>query len=138
MSYRERMNTAGREGLVKYVLAVANRLGGDVVAVDIGLDEGVATAFIMVRSYIPTLIGWRLVLSWDEANGWALRIVVNEDGDSTALAYLGGEILPKPKDVQQFVEDANRGQNPGSITAPAFRHPEERDDLEQRLAHFCR
>ncbi|GAA4866279.1 MULTISPECIES: DUF6292 family protein [Saccharopolyspora] len=123
-------------GLRTYIHVVSSALGGAVDVVDIDASKGPATAIILLHSTIPTLPELPLLLTWDEINGWALRVKISDDGDTTALGYLGDEILPDPAVVRTFLTEAVDGGNPGVIMPPGFRTPGADDDLEHRLAHF--
>ncbi|MGW1681108.1 DUF6292 family protein [Saccharopolyspora sp. NPDC002376] len=123
-------------GLVDYIRSVADVLGDDVAEVDVDFDDGLATAIILVCSRVPTLLDYPLLLTWDEVSGWALRVETDGTGDTTALQFLGGDILPHPSAVRKFLGDAVRGRSPGLVLPPAFRMPNAGDELEHRLAHF--
>ncbi|GAA0530976.1 hypothetical protein GCM10011581_28220 [Saccharopolyspora subtropica] len=131
------MDTTGQAvgGLVKYVRAVADDLGDEVSEVDVDVG-GLATAIILVRSHVPTLVEFPLLLTWDEVSGWALRIETDGRGDTTPVVFMGGDILPEPESVQRFLRAATTGEHPGTPLPPAFRLPNAPDDLERRLAHF--
>ncbi|MDR7300214.1 DUF6292 family protein [Haloactinomyces albus] len=123
-------------GLGHYVETVARYLGDEVLTIDYEANEDLALAIIMVASRLPTIAERPLLLSWDEVNGWALRLQLDDNGETIALAYLGQEVLPGPDDVQRFLESATLGSHPGTISPPGFRHPNDRDSLELRLARF--
>lgn len=133
---RENVDTAA-SGLEGYIAAVIDQLDEVVVAADCEADQQLATAVIILSCRIPAIPEHELLLSWDEINGWALRIKVDEDGDTTALAYAAREVLPPPRDVQRFLSDAVRGEHPGSVAAPNFRSPRDDDDLQRRLLEFA-
>lgn len=123
-------------GLVDYIRSVADALGDDVTEVDVDFDDGLATAIILVRSHVPTLLEFPLLLTWDEVSGWALRVETDGTGDTTALEFLGGDILPGPQVVREFLGEAVCGRSPGLVLPPAFRTPNAGDELEHRLAQF--
>lgn len=123
-------------GLARYVRAVVDRLGGRVFAFDCDVDEEIATAILVMKQPVPTFPELTLVLTWDEINGWALRIKTTDDGDTEALAFLGEQLLPEPEKVERFLTEATSGHHPGDIEAPRFRHPNDDDDLDVRLAQF--
>ncbi|QUH00652.1 hypothetical protein HUO13_07355 [Saccharopolyspora erythraea] len=124
------------DGLVNYVEAVVGRLGGDVEGAEVDVDGGFATAIIAVRSRVPTLPGCRVLLTWDEINGWALRVVTSEDDDTVVVSYLGEDILPKPHTVDRYLREAEDGESPGALVPPDFRRPNADDGLERRLVRF--
>lgn len=123
-------------GLTNYIRAVADRLGSDVYEVDIDVEAGLATVIILVHPRIPTLVEQPVLLTWDEVNGWALRVEVDGDGDTTVLGYLGSDILPAPEGVGGFLEAAIAGNHPGTMLPPGFRQPDNDDELAHRLARF--
>lgn len=123
------------DGLVNYINRVTDHLGSDVYEVDIDVEDVLATAIILVRPRVPTLVELPLLLTWDEVNGWALRVEIG-DGDTTVLGYLGEDILPDAGLVEGFLAAAASGDHPGTVFPPGFRQPERNDDLEVRLAQL--
>lgn len=123
-------------GLVQYVRTVAGYLGSWVTAVEVEPHEEVATAIIVVNTEVPAFAGWTVLLTWDEVSGWALRLKIDEDGDTTPLQYLGHEILPAPEIVRDFLREATQDQHEGTVLSPAFRRANANDDLELRLARL--
>ncbi|RKT89135.1 hypothetical protein SAMN05421805_12812 [Saccharopolyspora antimicrobica] len=132
------METTSRAvgGLVNYVRSVAGDLGDEIAEIDVDVDGGLATVIIQLHSHVPTLIGFPLLLTWDEVSGWALRVEAGGAGRTVSLEFLGENILPPPEAVREFLRDAIRGRNPGTPVAPAFRLPNSDDGLESRLARF--
>jgi hypothetical protein len=63
-----------------------------------------------------------------ETDGW---------GDTTAIEFMGEDILPEPGLVRNFLQEAVDGHNPGMLQPPSFRLPNAGDDLEDRLARFA-
>lgn len=131
------MTTSAVSGLVNYVRSVTAGIEEEVGAIDLEVDE-LATVIILVNSRVPTLVELPLLLTWDEVSGWALRVGTDDDGDTTPLAYLGEDVLPPPRTVQEFLRDAVRGESPGRVMSPAFRAPNAPDGLEQRLERVPR
>ncbi|MEU5846246.1 DUF6292 family protein [Saccharopolyspora shandongensis] len=125
------------DGLVGYVTSVAEDLDVDVFEIDINLDVDLATVIILVDAQVPVFEEFPLLLTWDEVSGWALRIDTDGRGATAALEFLGEDILPDSVLVRRFLWDAVRGNSPGVLASPAFRLPNARDDLEQRLTRFC-
>lgn len=123
-------------GLVNYVHEVAGVLDDDVVEVDVDVEEGPATAIIILRSRMPTFAEFPLLLTWDEISGWAVRVEISGDGDTTPLSYLGEEILPPPVRVRRYLWDSLVGRYPGTLRPRPLRHLDAADDLEHRLARF--
>lgn len=123
-------------GLGHYVETVAECLGDEVLTIDYEANRELAIAIITVTSRLPTIVERPLLLTWDEVNGWALRLQLDEDGATIALSYLGHDVLPQPEEVHHFLENAARGSHPGIISPPGFRQPNEQDNLEPRLARF--
>ncbi len=124
------------QGFTRYVQLVGQHLGEETLVVDSDPDDELATAIILVASRLPTLPDQAVVLAWDEVNGWALRITIDDDGDTTSLSYLGEEIMPAPPAIRDFLNRALLGENPGSVHPPEFRIPNQDDGLERRLAGF--
>ncbi|GAA2361381.1 DUF6292 family protein [Saccharopolyspora halophila] len=120
-------------GLVNYVRSVTAGMEEEMGVVDLEVGDELTTVIILVKSRVPALAELPLLLTWDEVSGWALRVGTGDDGDTTPLAYLGEDVLPHPRTVQEFLREALRGASPGRVTSPAFRVPNARDGLEQRL-----
>jgi hypothetical protein len=131
------MTSPAAGGLINYVRTVAGDLGDDVYEVDVDLESGLATAIILVHSKVPTLVDCPLLLTWDEVSGWALRVETDGWGDTTAIEFMGEDILPEPGLVRNFLQEAVDGHNPGMLQPPSFRLPNAGDDLEDRLARFA-
>ncbi|WP_223838475.1 DUF6292 family protein [Saccharopolyspora pogona] len=131
------MTSPAAGGLINYVRTVAGDLGDDVYEVDVDLESGLATAIILVHSKVPTLVDFPLLLTWDEVSGWALRVETDGRGDTTAIEFMGEDILPDPGLVRHFLREAISGRNPGMVQPPSFRMPNAGDDLEDRLARFA-
>ncbi|MFB9568788.1 DUF6292 family protein [Saccharopolyspora hordei] len=123
-------------GLVNYVRSVSGGLGSEVCDIDVDVDSGLATVLVEVRSRVPALPEYPLLLTWDEVSGWALRVLTDDAGETVSLEFLGESILPAPETVQEFLLDAIRGRSPGTLAPPAFRLPNADDGLENRLARF--
>ncbi|RRO18694.1 hypothetical protein EIL87_06155 [Saccharopolyspora rhizosphaerae] len=123
-------------GLVNYVRSVTEGLDDEVGTVDLDVESGLATVIVVLNSRVPTLAELPLLLTWDEVSGWALRVAVDGEGETTPVAYLDEDVLPEPVRVQLFLRAATSGDNPGSLFAPAFRLPNAPDDLESRLEKF--
>lgn len=124
-------------GLREYVCRVVALLGDDDVwAVDCDVELPPAMAMIITRTHVPTMPHRELVLTWDEVDGWATRITLDAEGETTALAYLGGDLLAAPEEVASFLRDSVAGHHPGTPFPPCFRGLEADDDLDVRLAHF--
>ncbi len=124
------------DGLGHYVETVVEHLGDRVVTADYEADEEVAIAVLTLTSRVPTVVELPLLLIWDEANGWGLRVQLDTEGDTTALAYLGHDVLPPAGEVRHFLDKAVGGGNPGSLAPPGLRLPNEEDDFERRLARL--
>lgn len=123
-------------GLVNYVGRVTDGMEDDVEAVDLAVEDGLATVILLMGSRVPTLTELPLLLTWDEVSGWALRVETDGEGSTTALAHLEEDVLPNPRVVRRFLRDAIGGAHPGSPTAQAFRLPDDGDGLESRIKRF--
>lgn len=80
-------------GLVNYVGRVTDGIE-DVEAIDLAVEDGLATVIISMGSRLPTLTELPLLLTWDEISGWALRVETDGEGSTTSLAHLEEDVLP--------------------------------------------
>lgn len=110
-------------GLARYLDSVTERLGDEMLTIDQVTDTELTLAIVTVAPRLPTITEKPLLLTWDEVNGWALRLQLDDDGDTTAVTYLGGDILPGPDAVHDFLRNAVRGHHPGTIAPPGLRRP---------------
>lgn len=129
-------NDQAATGLKMYIHEIAKELGNETWGTECDVDFKPAMAVIFLRSSVPTLPDRELLLTWDEVNGWAIRVTLDDTGDTTALAYLHHDILATPVEVRTFLRDAKSGRNPGRLSPPYFRVGTVDDDLEARLAQF--
>ncbi|SFW83385.1 DUF6292 family protein [Amycolatopsis australiensis] len=119
-------------GLRGYVAAVARAVGVGLESCT--LDAGTpAAAYIALDWRLTRFPGHDLALVWDEVHGWAAAI--EDTAGATALAYLGGEVLPEPRAVVRFLA-AVRADDPdaGSLEAPVLRAPGDHEELLTVLA----
>lgn len=129
------MTISAVSGLVTYVRSVTGGLE-EFSTVDFDVDDAPVTVLVLLNRRVPTLPEFPLLLTWDEVSGWALRVETDGEGDTTPVSFLGEEVLPDPRAVQEFLRAAVRGDSPGTVEAPAFRLPNAQDDLEWRLERF--
>lgn len=123
-------------GLFSYIGTVAGRIGSGAVATTCDITPAMATAAVQLRAVLPMFPELPLLLTWDEVDGWALRIGTDEEGTTVAVCYLGSDILPDPSEVETFVCRAVHDELPGTLTPPSFRVPNEDDRLSERVAAF--
>jgi hypothetical protein len=109
-----------------YVGAVARAVGVGLESCT--LDAGTpAAAYIALDWRLSRFPGHDLALVWDEVHGWAAAI---EDGTTTVLAYLGGEVLPEPRAVVRFLAAVRAGDpDAGTPDAPVLREAGDHEDL---------
>ncbi|WP_436498155.1 DUF6292 family protein [Actinokineospora sp. HUAS TT18] len=66
-------------------------------------------------------------LVWDEVHGWAATVETDSGEDLIVLAYLLGDVLPKPAEVVEFARDMLAGRYPrhpvGTTHPPGRRAP---------------
>ncbi|MEU8637248.1 DUF6292 family protein [Amycolatopsis sp. NPDC048633] len=119
-------------GLREYVAGVARAVG-------VGLESCTLDAGTPAAAYIA--LDWRLTrfpehdlaLVWDEAHGWAAAI--EDVSGATALAHLGGEVLPAPRAVVRFLAAVRAGDpDAGALEAPALREPGDHEELLATLS----
>jgi len=118
-------------GLRGYVAAVAGAVGVGLESCT--LDAGTpAAAYIALDSRLARFPDHDLALVWDEVHGWAAAI---EAETATALAHLGGEVLPEPRAVVRFLA-AVRADDPeaGTLEAPVLREAGDHEQLLSALA----
>jgi hypothetical protein len=108
--------TPGR-GLRQYVWLVAEALGVGRGCCYVQL-EAPAQAYIPLDDRLARLPASDLALTWDTEHGWAVGV---EDGlgpDVVPLSHLGGDLLPPPRRVVEFVTDFLAGEPFGQPDPP--------------------
>ncbi|MGM1060731.1 DUF6292 family protein [Saccharothrix sp. Mg75] len=122
-------------GLQRYVRAVAVAMGvtGECSFVEPGPPAG---AYLAVEGHAPTFPGRDIALVWDEERGWAVAVETRAGDDLAVLAHLGGEVLPRPAEVREFVDALLRGEHPGDPRPIRLRTVGADDDLLVRLSGY--
>lgn len=123
---------AAARGLRRYTelvtWAVGQGDGGSYVQL-----EPPVSVYLALDRRLPRAPTQDAALLWDERYGWALAVEPNGAEDLRPVAYLGGDLLPTPAVVANFVTRLTSGQDVGQSTPP---HPRHADDLAQRLATY--
>jgi anti-anti-sigma factor len=123
---------AAARGLRRYTelvtWAVGQGDGGSYVQL-----EPPVSVYLALDRRLPRAPTQDAALLWDERYGWALAVEPNGAEDLRPVAYLGGDLLPRPAVVANFVTGLTGGQDVGQSTPP---RPRPADDLAQRLATY--
>lgn len=118
-------------GLRRYVCLVAEALGVGQGCCYVQLESPVH-AYVPLDDRLPRLPGSDVAATWDATQGWAVGV---EDGigpDVVLLSHLGGDLLPAPAIVAEFVT--------GFLAGEPFGEPQQAgpaDDLTDRLAAYA-
>lgn len=121
---------AAESALRAYVAAVATELG--VPAKSTCATPGApATAYIALEERLPSFPDRDLALLWEDTQGWAAAVETHSGEDVIVVSYLGGEVVPPPKEVVAFLRALLADEHPGRIEPPHF---ERRPDLIDLLA----
>ena len=121
---------AGR-GLRRYVWLVADALGVGHGCCYIQYESPVQ-AYIPVDDRLPRLPSSDVAVIWDATQGWAVGVEDQLGPDVVALSHLGGDVLPEPEVVADFVTGFLSGD---PITPPEPKHHKE--NLTKRLAAYA-
>lgn len=121
-------------GLRQYLRLVAAELNcpGDAFAVQL---ESPLSAYIPLEDRVPMFPELDMALLWDERTGWYAVVETPEPNELIVLSYLdGGDVLPEPEVVGDYVRKLMAGEAPGSaeLTAPVAA-----DDLLERLGEYA-
>jgi len=123
-------------GLGRYVRAVAGQLGIPAEATDYELDEP-ATAYIALDQRCANHGEHDLMLLWHEEHGWAVAVETDPTDPAIVLAYLGGEVLPRPGALAESVTALLGGEPVGSSEPTTFRRARDVDELDERLTAYA-
>jgi uncharacterized protein DUF6292 len=123
---------AAARGLRHYVTAVCRELGVGPEASCWELDDR-ATAYIAIDGRLPGYPNHDLALTWDEENGWAAALETRCGDDMIVLSYLGGDVLPAPHAVADFIAELRADEYPGQPDPPALRAAFADDGFDGRL-----
>jgi hypothetical protein len=117
-------------GLRRYVWSVAESLGVGPGCCYVQLESPVQ-AYIPLDDRLPALPGSDIALIWGPDQGWAVGV---EDGpDVVPLGRLGGDVLPRPAVVAEFVKGILAGQRFAEAEPP---EPAD-GELTERLAAYA-
>jgi hypothetical protein len=115
---------------------VAEELGIDDAGQFVQFDAPVA-AYVPLDIRLPRFPSHDVALVWDEECGWALGIETDAGTPIALLSYLGGDMLPAPRTVAQFVHDVVGDRFPGQPEPPVMRSVGAQDDLVDRLNRYA-
>ncbi|HEU5474991.1 MAG TPA: DUF6292 family protein [Actinophytocola sp.] len=124
---------APARGLRRYLGEVCRALRVGPEASCWELDDR-ANAYVALDGRLPGYPRHDLALVWDEENGWAAALETQCGDDMIILCYLGGDILPHPRVVADFVAELRADEYPGQPDPPALRASFAEDGFEARLA----
>jgi hypothetical protein len=121
---------APARGLRRYVWLVAEALGVGAGCCYVQIESPLH-AYIPLDEQLPRLPGSDVAVTWDAGHGWAIGVEDSMGADVVPLSYLGGDLLPAPGTVADFVR--------GFLAGEPFRDPEPlcSDDLPDRLAGYA-
>ena len=103
-SHPETTRTLG-QGLAGYVRAVAAEVGVPTEGTGYEVSDTV-TAYLGLSD---RWAGRDLMLVWDERLGWYVGVETRPDETQLVLCYLGGDAVPTPGAVAQFVAETVAG-----------------------------
>ncbi|MET0234485.1 MAG: DUF6292 family protein [Kibdelosporangium sp.] len=129
-------DSSAANGLRHYVRLVAVELGLTGESSYIQLDPP-AHVYMAVDGRLKSFPARDVALLWDEEDGWSVGVETHSGEDLMVLAYMGGDVLPAPRQVARFVRGLGGDRLPGQIDPPAFRAAGDDDDLESRLAAYA-
>ncbi|UKD57392.1 MULTISPECIES: DUF6292 family protein [Amycolatopsis] len=121
-------------GMSAYVEAVSAAVGVGPESCTLDLDSPMS-AYIALDGQLAAHPGRDTALIWDERHGWSLTIETHSGEDLLVVACLGGELVPPPSRVRDFVRTVSaRTQRAPSPAPPDLRR--ERTDLLCRLLDY--
>ncbi|MEV4319427.1 DUF6292 family protein [Actinocrispum sp. NPDC049592] len=92
-------------GLAGYLSAVAKAIGVPEEGTSFEVSD-TATAYLALDRKWPGRPGRDLMLVWCERMGWTVSLETGPAEPAMVLARLGGDSVPEPQAVAQFVTDA--------------------------------
>ncbi|MEV4143608.1 DUF6292 family protein [Amycolatopsis sp. NPDC049691] len=99
--------------LGEYVRAVAVAVGVPAESVTVEISD-TATAYLGLPRRWPDRPGQDIMLVWSERRGWSLAVETDPAEDPVVIARQGGgDLVPAPRAVAQFVTDTAAGRRPG-------------------------
>jgi hypothetical protein len=123
-------------GLRRYLRLVAEELGIDGAGQFVQFDAPVG-AYLPLDIRLSRFPSQDVALVWDEERGWALGIETDAGTPIALLSYLGGDVLPAPRTVAQFVHDVVDDRFPGRPDPVIMRSVGDQDDLVDRLNRYA-
>lgn len=123
---------APARGLRRYVWKVAEALGVGPGCCYIQLESPVQ-AYIPLDERLRRLPGSDVAVIWEATTGWSVGVEDGIGAEVVPLSQLGGDLLPDPCLVADFVKRFLAG---APLRAPE--PPGPTDDLAERLAEFGR
>ncbi|WP_370937155.1 DUF6292 family protein [Amycolatopsis sp. cg13] len=121
-------------GMSAYLDAVSAAVGVGPESCTMDLDAPMS-AYLALDGQLAVHPGRDTALVWDERHGWSFTIETHSGEDLLVVAYLGGELVPSPSRVREFVR-AVRGR---ARRTPPPAPPDlssERADLIARLLGY--
>ena len=115
-------------GLRRYVGLIEELLGlsGQGSCVQL---EAPLSAYVAIDGHVPAFPDRDVALLWGERYGWAVAVEARCGEDLLVLRYLGGQVLPAPRVVAQFVRRTLDGERPGSSEPDVLESPGLHDEL---------
>ncbi|WP_116046802.1 DUF6292 family protein [Amycolatopsis palatopharyngis] len=129
--------SATAQGLAQYVRDVARELGLNAAHGYYELDSP-AGAYLDLQRRLAAFPTRDAALVWDEEHGWALGVDAHSGLTLVVLSHLGGEVIPSPAAVADFVRAMFGGRWPGQAGPPRLRRAGAQDSLEAELAAYAR
>jgi hypothetical protein len=128
-------DVAAVRGLHRYIQQVAAAMGltGDSHCVDL---QSPVSAYLALDGRLPRFPERSVALLWDERDGWAAVTETHAAASLIVRAYLGGDVLPPPQRVAEFVVALTAGRPAARTEPPRLRQAGSRDGLAQRLAAY--
>jgi hypothetical protein len=115
-------------------LVLHHRLPAYLAAVSAAVGVGVesctadfgnpASAYIALDTRLPRHPGRDVALLWDERHGWSAALENDSGQDLLVVAYLGGELVPRPQRLARFLAAVRRGDVPAVLGTPVLRDGE--------------
>ncbi|WP_406632640.1 DUF6292 family protein [Amycolatopsis sp. WGS_07] len=80
--------------------------------------DGPVSAYLALDGQLAAHPGRDTALVWDERHGWSFAIETHSGEDLLVIASLGGELLPSPDRVREFVRAVRARTQPAPPPAP--------------------
>ena len=91
-----------QSSLKRYVHAVADLVGVPAEGTTCEVTDTI-TAYLALTGHHGAQPGRDLMLVWSERQGWALSVETDPAETPVVLSRLGGELVPQPQEVADFV-----------------------------------